>query len=323
MAHSQPTASAQPDGKVVARGPGRAFGGPVAVLLAASLWGTTGTAATFAPPDASSVSIGAATLGFGGLVLLLLAGRSAVPPLRGNRAVRVTVLLGALAIAIYPLAFYSSMNMAGVAVGTVVSIGSAPVFAALFEFLVDRRLLARRWFVATAVSASGIVLLALGGHGGASAAPTGTIVVGVGLGLVAGATYAGYSYAARRLIERGYPSRGVMGLLFGLSAVVLVPIFVVTGGPLLSTSDGIAVAVYLAVIPMSLAYVLFGTGLRRVDASTATTLSLIEPVVAAVLALVVVGERLGPGAWIGAGMIGLGLVLLVIRPPSGDPGPAV
>jgi drug/metabolite transporter, DME family len=100
--------------------------GSVCVLAAAVLWGTTGTAAALAP-GVGSLAVGAAAMGVGGLLQAAVA-------LRVVRAHRVdlwvqwrTLAVAAGAVAVYPLAFYSSMRLAGVAVGTVVSIGSAPV----------------------------------------------------------------------------------------------------------------------------------------------------------------------------------------------------
>ncbi|MDQ3791025.1 MAG: DMT family transporter, partial [Actinomycetota bacterium] len=115
------------------------------------------------------------------------------------------------------------------------------------------------------------------------------------------------------LIQAGHPSRAVMGAMFGTGSVLLVPVAVLTGDSLLHTTSGIAVVVYLAVVPMSLAYVLFGTGLRHVSATAATTLSLVEPAVAALLSVLVVGERLGTASWLGVGLVGVGLVILVAR----------
>ena len=48
--------------------------GVIAVLFAAVVWGTTGTAATFAP-DVSAAAIGAAAMGLGGIAQALWAGR--------------------------------------------------------------------------------------------------------------------------------------------------------------------------------------------------------------------------------------------------------
>lgn len=77
------------------------------------------------------------------------------------RARRGVVVLGALAVGAYPLAFYSSMQLAGVAVGTVVSIGSAPLASAVIERVVDGRRLTRRWTLGAGLGLSGTVLLCM------------------------------------------------------------------------------------------------------------------------------------------------------------------
>lgn len=277
------------------------------MLLAAFLWGTTGTAASFAPAAASPLSIGAATMGVGGVLLLVIAGRSALDVLRAGRT--GLLLVGALAVAVYPLAFYSSMALAGVAIGTVITLGSAPVFAAVLERVADGVRLDRRWALAAAVSVLGLLLITVGGESGVGA----DVVVGALLGLLGGAAYVVYSWAAARIMRGGHGSRAVMGAMFGAGAVVLLPVLALTGGPLLSSPSGLLVAGYLSVIPMGLAYLLFGAGLRRTSASVATTLSLLEPVVAALLSVLVVGERLGVAAWCGVALIGIGLVLVSTR----------
>ncbi|MEU5852014.1 DMT family transporter [Saccharopolyspora shandongensis] len=296
------------DQLLTAPAPARSFvAGPLPVLLAAFLWGTTGTAASFAPAAASPLSIGAATMGVGGVLLLVIAGRSALDVLRAGRT--GLLLVGALAVAVYPLAFYSSMALAGVAIGTVITLGSAPVFAAVLERVADGVRLDRRWALAAAVSVLGLLLITVGGEGGVGA----DVVVGALLGLLGGAAYVVYSWAAARIMRGGHGSRAVMGAMFGAGAVVLLPVLAFTGGPLLSSPSGLLVAGYLAVIPMGLAYLLFGAGLRRTSASIATTLSLLEPVVAALLSVLIVGERLGVAAWCGIALIGIGLVLVSTR----------
>lgn len=112
--------------------------GSLCVLAASLLWGTTGTAATFAP-GVGPLAIGAVAMGLGGLLQALVAAPRIARQAPRLRARRGTVLLGALAVAVYPLAFYSSMHLAGVAVGTVVSIGMAPLASAVIERVVDRR----------------------------------------------------------------------------------------------------------------------------------------------------------------------------------------
>lgn len=303
-AHTRPYRSPAPGG--------RGRHGPPLVLAAAGLWGTTGTAASFAPAGVSPLAIGAATMGVGGLLTLLLAGRSAWRVLRAGPAVASWVLRGGLAVAVYPLAFYTSMALAGVAAGTVVTIGCSPVFAALLDRILGGVRLTLRWVTATSAAATGCAVLLLSGHGGGDARTGGQVIAGVALGLLAGASYAVYSAYGARVMRAGHSARAAMGAQFGLGAALLLPVLAVTGGPLLSGARGLAVAGYLSAIPMCLAYVLYGAGLARVPASTAITLSLFEPVVAAVLSVVVVGERLGVRAWSGMGLVLLGLAVLTV-----------
>jgi DME family drug/metabolite transporter len=285
------------------------WSGVVALVLASLLWGTTGTTASFLPDDVSPLAIGASTMGIGGVLLFLATLHRAVAVLR-RREARRWVALGAVGVLVYPLAFYAAMDLAGVAVGNVVALGSGPVFAALLEWLWERRLLSRRWAASTGLAVLGIVLLGFGKQVDAGAGPLDTLA-GVALGLVAGLAYALYTYASSRAIGTGQPSQGVMGAMFGLGAVLLLPVLLITGGPLLQSWTTAGIAAYLAIGPMFVAYLLFGIGLRSIRSSSATTITLLEPVVATVLAVVVVGERLAPAGWAGLALVLLGLTVLV------------
>ncbi|WP_210532444.1 EamA family transporter, partial [Pantoea ananatis] len=111
---------------------GPRLGGMACVLIAAVLWGTTGTAATYAP-GLSPLAVGAVAMGIGGLLQGLIAAATIIR----QRALITRnwhfLLTGAVAVAVYPLAFYASMRYAGVTVGTVITIGSAPILSALIE----------------------------------------------------------------------------------------------------------------------------------------------------------------------------------------------
>ncbi len=290
---------------------GPAGRGTLYVLGASVLWGTTGTAATFAPA-AGPLAVGAAAMGLGGLLQALSAARMIRSQRAVLRAQRRMVLLGAAAVAVYPLAFYTSMHLAGVAVGTAVSIGSAPLASALGERIIDGRRLTARWMAGAAAGLAGIVLLSLAGatrpHPGHPAAWSATL--GVGLGLAAGVTYALYTWAAHRLIGRGVAPRAAMGAVFGLGGLLLLPVLLATGTPLAASWPNAAVGAYLALVPMFTGYFLFGRALAHVAASTATTLSLLEPAVATILAVIVVGERLPAAGWAGLALVAGCLVVL-------------
>ncbi|QCR42898.1 EamA family transporter [Curtobacterium sp. SGAir0471] len=308
----------------------RPVGGPVAVLVAAAVWGTTGTATHFAPGVPAFV-FGAVTFGLGGLVFAATTGRAALRAVAGPGP-RRWVLLGAASLVVYAVAFYAALADAGVALGTTVAIGSSPVFAGLVEWVADGRRVTGRWVVATLVSVVGMIVVTLA----RSEAPgSGSLPLGLGAALLAGLTYATYSLAVARgmhVASRPVPAplplpdtvpgsatgasgRGVVGAVFGLAAVPLVVLAVVAGGDVLVVGTNWPVFVYLALVPTVLGHSLYAVGLRRVSASVATLLSLFEPVVAAVLAVLVVGEHLGAAGWVGIGLVVAGLALLALPVP--------
>ncbi|WP_336857434.1 DMT family transporter [Sinomonas albida] len=292
--------------------------GMVCVLLASILWGTTGTASALAG-SVSPLAMGAASMGVGGL---LLAATSAPQIASSSRLLAASwplVIVGGAAVALYSVAFYTSMRLAGVAIGTAVSIGGAPVASAVLERFLDGRRLTPQWAAGATLGVVGAVLLsfARGGDGGGESTQT---AAGVLLGVLAASTYAGYSWTSHRLMRLGVPSRASVGATFAVAAVVLLAVLVGVGRPFLDSWTNLAVGAYLAAVPMFVGYLLFGWGLSRVASSTATTVSLAEPVVAAVLAVVVVGERLPWFGWAGMDLIVACLVALALpvrRRPAG------
>jgi DME family drug/metabolite transporter len=92
----------------------------------------------------------------------------------------------------------------------------------------------------------------------------------------------------------------------------LMPVLAATGAPFLHSWSNAAVGIYMAVVPMFLGYLCFGYGLARISASSATTITLFEPVVAAILAMAVVGERLPGLGWMGIALILVCLAIITI-----------
>lgn len=294
----------------------RTAGGAVVILLGAAAWGTTGTAAHFAPAGASPVSIGAARLVLGGGLLLALALIRA-HGLRGLRALvhgpphaRATVIIAAATVSGYQLAFFTAVRETGVAIGTVVAIGSAPVLTGVLSRLTGGPRLGRTWLLATAAAVAGCTVLVTGGRS------SGANPSGVALALAAGLCYAIYAVAAARLISAGIQEGAVMGLLFGGAAVLLAPVLAASSPGWLLTIRGAAVAAYLGIVTTVVAYLLYGRGLRTVPAPVAVTLGLAEPVVAAILGLVVLGEHLTASAIAGLALVGLALAALAAGRPA-------
>ena len=279
------------------------LGGLAAIVFASVLWGTTGTAASFAP-EVSSLAIGAFAMGGGGLLLALKSRRSLRREWPRLRQHKRALLWGGLAVAIYPLAFYSAMRLSGVAIGTLISIASAPLFTVMLEWVFNRIPITRRWLLSFLFGATGIACLVVGkGESGEAMTLAASHELGVVLGLLAGLTYAAYSWIARRLIEKDLPSEPVVACFFLVAASVLLPSLLFTGGPILASLNNAAVALYMAVVPMFIGYVAFGYGLQTVPVSQVTLITLLEPVVATLLALLVLGESVSPLGWLGMGLV--------------------
>jgi DME family drug/metabolite transporter len=285
----------------------------VNVLIAAVLFGTTGTAQALGP-DIDPLAVGSARIVVGAALLAvvaLLAGR--VGGSKGRASLgsgdRRLVLLSGCFVAVYQASFFAAVANTGVAVGTVVALGSAPAFTGLFSRLFAGERLEPRWFVATGLACAGVCLLTLaGGSGGEASA------AGIGLALAAGAGYAGYTVAGKHLLDRGATPEGVMAAAFGTGAIILLPTLVVTPTGELFSAQGLALAAYLGAVATTIAYVLFARGLEQIGASETATLTLAEPVTAMALGVLVLGERPTSGGAAGAALVLGGLALLALRP---------
>ena len=280
---------------------------PLYVVAAATLWGTTGTAQALGPEGASSIAVGATRNVVGAVVLV------AVAALRGQlragaaQLERRPLVLAALATAAYQLCFFGGVRLAGVAVGTVVGVGSGPVWGGLVGWVGRGERPGRRWAVATALALGGAALLATSTSDGEGIDPLGIV-----LALGAGLTYALFALWSKELTDHHDPDL-VMTWAFALSAVVLLPIGLAAGvGPLLS-GEGTLMALWLGFGSLAASYLLFGRGIAGVAVATATTLSLSEPLTASILGITVLDEEMTAQTLAGMLLVFAGLAVLAIR----------
>ena len=275
------------------------------ILGAALLWGTTGTAQAFAPDGFDPKVIGALRLSIGGLALLGLAIYRR--ELKGLSDLNWwPILLAAAFTASYQLCFFAAVAKTGVAIGTIVGIGSAPVFGGFLGIVFRGERPGPRWFLATTLAIIGCSLLSL--SGGEIAIDT----LGILLAIGAGASYAAYTLMIKGLLEKNSPN-AVMALVVCAGAIMLSPLLVNCELNWLLQPRSIGVVLHLGLATMALSYWLFARGLQTVHVSTAVTLSLAEPMTAATLGIVVLGERLNTQAFFGISLILVGLVVLVLK----------
>ena len=213
--------------------------------------------------------------------------------------------MAALLVAAYQLAFFKAVATTGVAVGTMVAIGSGPLFAGLFSLLFHAERPDRRWLIATALAVAGLLVLFIPAPGSTTEVKT----TGVLLALAAGASYAGYTLAIKRLLP-GNSSDAVIAVVFTLGGVLLLPFLFSSDLGWAVTPGGLLVILHLGLVATALAYLFFARGLRSVPAVHAVTLSLAEPLTAAALGILILRENLTPTAAVGMGLVLTGLVVL-------------
>ena len=278
--------------------------GTFGVLLASALFGTSGTSKALLVPDAWPPSVAAVRLLFGaaGLVAFVL--------WQGHRQEllaiwRMPMAWGmGLAVAAYQGLFFVALSRTGIAIGTLVSLASAPLIAGLLGWLMREGAPGWTWLVSTVIAIVGLGLLTAGGSAHADA-------LGVLAALGAGAAYSTYTVLGAKLARAGWRPSVVMAGPFTIGALALSP-FLLAAGWLLRPS-GIVLAVWVGLIATSLAYLLFSVALPVLQPGHIATLTLIEPVVATALGVVVMGESIALLGWVGCLLILIALLILGLR----------
>jgi DME family drug/metabolite transporter len=272
------------------------------ILLAACLWGTNGTAQALAPTGAQPIIIGTLRIALGGLTLLIIAAfRGALRD--GKRWPFWLTVLGALSMAAYQMFFFAGVARTGVAVGTIVGIGSTPILAGPIGFLVRGERPSRRWVLATILGIIGCTLLIAAGE------KISVNLLGIFLAICAGGAYAIFTTVSKGLLDDHAPE-AVMAVTFCLGACFILPLLFTTNLQWLKQPAGFLVILHLGVITAGLAYTLFARGLRLVPVATAASLTLGEPLTAGLLGVLFLHEALSIFAILGILLIFIGLVTL-------------
>lgn len=276
---------------------------PLIILLAAILWGTTGTVQVLAPDSAQPAAIGAARLFIGGLFLLIIVVLTGKLNLK-NLPLKTT-LIASVCMAVYQPLFFSAVTITGVAISTVVAIGSAPMLAGVIEMLFLRKKPAHVWWISTGLSVAGVTLL-FSNQGAVQADPFGIL-----LALGAGLAFACYTIVNKDIVIRMSPLPAV-AVVFILSGLLLSPFLFIFDMSWVFSPAGLAVSLHLGIVATGIAYYLFAIGLFNVSSSTAVTLSLAEPLTATLLGVFFLGEYMSGLSWTGLILILFGIGVLIM-----------
>lgn len=274
----------------------------LAVLGAATLFGTTGTALAQGPASTDPWAAASLRLCLGGLVLALVARRH----LGGLARHRGWAMIGAIGVAGYQTLFFAATDRTGVAVAALATIGTSPLASRAIGRLRGRPAPAPIWWLAAGVLGVGLTLQFVAGEG-TSVTERSIDPSGVLFAVVAGVMYAVYAESGAVLIERGVQSTASMATIFVGGAILTSPILAFADLDWFFTPRGASMIAYQGIITLTLAYVAFGWGLRTLAPSVVVMLTVLEPAMASVLAVVVLDESLSVRSWIGAALIFAGL----------------
>jgi len=273
------------------------------------LWGTTGTAQTFATLSMSSYWIGTARLVVSAIFFALCIAVFDRQSLAKERLARIPwtlILIAAISMCVYNLAFFAGVRSAGVAVGTALALGSGPVWAGLVQALWLRRMPSMVWWFAISVAIAGLILASSDSLTTTSDAAT----TGLILCLISGLSYAMFALVTKQAVAMA-PASMVTAMTFTIAALLALPAAVLLAGiPVFNIGD-LPVMLWLGVIATGVAYLLFSLGVQHVSSATSVALTLAEPITAVVLAIIIVGEQPSNKGLFGMVIVFIGLVLIV------------
>ena len=228
------------------------------------------------------------------------------------------VLLAALLLWLNQLAFVYALDTTSASTIALL-LGATPAFAALIGLALGLERMSRRFWVASVVSFAGVGLVAAGSAGGGVDASAGGIL----LGIATAATWAGYSVAIAPLMAR-YSASRISAVVLPLGWVAIAAV----GAPAAADQDYGAVSAWVWSLllfatlgPLVLTNVLWFRALHGIGPARATLIANLQPFAAALVALVLLSERMTVLQVAGGVLIGGG-ILLARRRPRSSPAPA-
>jgi len=180
----------------------------------------------------------------------------------------------------------------------------APIFVTLGAWLLFRQRVSRLFLFALTVTLGGATLLI-----GPNFALGGRALLGDGLGVLTAVFYAGYMLAIKAASERASTAQ-IMAISTTVAAIVLLPYALATADAFMPQSaSGWLVLIGLALIAHVAGQSLIAWGFAHLPAAFSSVSLLLQPVLAAMYAWVLLGEAVGPAQMLGGAVVLAGIYL--------------
>ncbi|MBF0230123.1 MAG: EamA family transporter [Desulfamplus sp.] len=286
------------------------YRGIIFIIFSATLFGTTGTSQALAPEGISSSAIGCLRLIIGGPTLLILTSFFyRTNPLKFNPPL-IPTLIAASGVVMFQLCFFDAVARTGVALGTIVAICIAPVFAGILSAIFNKERLTLSWAIASALAISGCIILGSVSNSDIKSNIT-VDVVGIFLAAGAGFGYAVSLVGSKKVIADRQPAVGI-AIILCVGAVLVIPKLLTEDLSQVMTLKGATVVLYLGVIATAAPYLLLAKGLSTVPVSHTSIIMLVEPLTGCLLGVLLLGETFTLTSAAGSLLIFCGLVIISI-----------
>ena len=272
----------------------------LAVILAATLWGTTGTIQALIPEYKEPLVVGAIRLYLAAIYLFLISILFDKNLFSAIFKSPVLIAFSGLFMMLYNMTFFAAVLISGVGVGTAITIGSAPIWAILFEFIILKSTHGFNKLIGAILAVTGIFVLMLFGDN------TDWSNLGAFLALLSGLSYALYSLSTSRIVKK-LSHHNTAAWTFLIAAFFSTPVFIYFPSSWVFAHDAIYYLIFLGMFATGIAYSFFTFGLKYLTSSTAVTLSLVEPITAVILAIIILGEFFSMSQYLAIMVIIIGL----------------
>lgn len=284
--------------------------GLLMILISATLWGTVGVfvQSLYSLSEANPLSIGLFRLAIAVPVLLLACTyRLGWQTFQIARRDLILMLLTGAMTAFYQVSYFAAIGYIGVAVATLITLCTAPVWVALLALFFWQERLSPGIFLAGLCAIGGTILLISVDSG--EIAVHSKIAWGICLALSSAVGYASVTLCSRALAKRYHPLQSLT-VSFLAGTIFLFPVTLMTGLVFQYPPKGWISLLYLGIVTTALAYLLYFSGMRHTSATVASIITLVEPLTSTLLAWWILGERLDAGGFVGGGLLILSIGLL-------------
>ena len=277
------------------------------LVISGLLWGTGGLTGSLLGRVAglSAIAVAGCRLTAGGVLIVgyfAVTGR-AWP---SGRAAWTRIIVIGLLAAFYQSCYFTAVSLTSVPLATLVTIGAAPAIVLGAERVTGRPS-GRLAVVTTGLAVTGLGLLV----GLPSGFRETAVLASAGMAVLAAAGFAAVTLTSSRPVP-GLDDLIMTGFGFTIGGLLLMPVAQLAGGITFRPGPAaIGLLVVLGTGPTAVAYTLYFRGLRTAAASTAARLTLLEPLTGAILAALLLGERLSATGIAGAAIIGAAVILTV------------